>query len=225
MRVSVVIPALNEAGVIARTLGQVRQAGAWEIVVVDGGSDDGTAECARPYVDQLVSAPRGRARQMNAGARAANGETLLFLHADTLPPARFSALIAHALADPEVVGGRFDVSVDAPGWPFRLIGGLMNIRSRLTGIATGDQGIFVRRAVFETIGGYPEWDIMEDLEFSHQLKRAGKIACLRARVKTSARRWQKHGVTKTILLMWGLRLCHFLGVSPTALKAFYADTR
>ncbi len=130
-----------------------------------------------------------------------------------------------ALADPEVVGGRFDVHVDAPGWPFRAIGTLMNVRSRLTGIATGDQGIFVRRAVFEAIGGYPEWDLMEDLEFSRQLKRAGKIACLRGRVKTSARRWQKHGITKTILLMWGLRLCHFLGISPAALKPFYADTR
>ena len=225
MRVSVVIPTLNEADSIEGTLNRVRQASACEIVVVDGGSDDGTAECARPYVDQLVSAPRGRARQMNVGARSANGETLLFLHADTLPPAQFAELIADALADPGVVGGRFDVYVDAPGWSFRMIGTLMNIRSRLTGIATGDQGIFVRRAIFETIGGYPEWDIMEDLEFSRQLKRTGKIACLRARVKTSARRWQKHGVTKTILLMWGLRLCHFFGVSPAALKVFYTDTR
>ena len=225
MHVSVIIPTLNEAGTIERTLSRVRQASACEIIVVDGGSEDGTAECARPYVDQLVSAPRGRARQMNAGARAASGGALLFLHADTIPPEQFSELIAHALTDPEVVGGRFDVHVDAPGWSFRVIGSLMNIRSRLTGIATGDQGIFVRRAVFEMIGGYPEWDIMEDLEFSRQLKRSGKIACLRAQVKTSARRWQKHGITKTILLMWGLRLCHFFGVSPAALKTFYADTR
>ena len=225
MRVSVIIPTLNEAGTIARTLSWVRQADACEIIVVDSGSDDGTPECARRDADQLISAPRGRARQMNAGARAANGEALLFLHADTLPPAQFAALIVDALADPAVVGGRFDVDVDAPGWSFRMIGSLMNIRSRLTGMATGDQGIFVRRAVFETIGGYPEWDIMEDLEFSRQLKRSGRIACLRARVKTSARRWQKHGVTKTILLMWGLRLCHFFGVSPAALKTFYEDTR
>ena len=225
MRVSVIIPTLNEAGTIERTLSWVRQASACEIIVVDGGSEDGTAEGARPYVDQLVAAPRGRARQMNAGARAANGEALLFLHADTIPPEQFPELIAQALADPEVVGGRFDVHVDALGWPFRVIGTLMNIRSRLTGIATGDQGIFVRRAVFETIGGYPEWDITEDLEFSRHLKRAGKIACLRARVKTSARRWQQHGITKTILLMWWLRLCHFFGVSPASLKTFYADTR
>ena len=225
MRVSIIIPTLNEAGTIERTLSWVRQVSACEIIVVDGGSEDGTVECARPYVDRLVTAPRGRARQMNVGARAASGEALLFLHADTIPPEQFPELIANALADPEVVGGRFDVHVDAPGWPFRAIGTLMNIRSRLTGIATGDQGIFVRRAVFETIGGYPEWDIMEDLEFSRQLKRSGKIACLRARVKTSARRWQQHGVTKTIMLMWGLRLCHFFGVSPASLKTFYADTR
>ena len=225
MRVSIIIPTLNEAGTIERTLSWVRQVSACEIIVVDGGSEDGTAECARPYVDRLVAAPRGRAHQMNAGAQAASGEALLFLHADTIPPEQFPELIADALADSEVVGGRFDVDVDAPGWPFWAIGSLMNMRSRLTGIATGDQGIFVRRTVFETIGGYPEWDIMEDLEFSRQLKRAGKIACLRARVKTSARRWQQHGVTKTVLLMWGLRLCHFFGVSPAALKTFYADTR
>jgi len=196
MRVSVVIPTLNEADTIEHTLIQVRQAGECEIIVVDGGSDDGTLDAA-----------------------------ILFLHADTVPPARFSQLIDHALTDPAVVGGRFNVYVDAPGWPFRMIGTLMNIRSRLTGIATGDQGIFVRRETFASIGGYPEWEIMEDLELSRQLKRAGKIACLRDRVRTSARRWQKHGVTKTILIMWGLRLCHSFGVRPASLKAFYADTR
>ena len=146
MHVSVIIPALNEAGTIERTLCRVRQASACEIIVVDGGSEDGTAECARPYVDRLVSSARGRARQMNAGAQAANGGALLFLHADTIPPEQFSELIADALADPEVVGGRFDVHVDASGWPVRMIGALMNIRSRLTGIATGDQGFsFVAR--------------------------------------------------------------------------------
>ncbi len=225
MLVSVVIPTLNEAGTIERTLSRVRQASACEIIVVDGGSDDGTGERARQHADRLVSAPRGRARQMNAGAQEATGEAILFLHADTLPPARFSELIAHALADPDVVGGRFDVYLDAPGWPFRLIGSLMNIRSRLTGIATGDQGIFVRREAFAALGGYPEWDIMEDLELSQRLKRVGKMACLRARVSTSARRWQQHGIAKTILLMWGLRLCHFFGIRPARLKAFYADTR
>ena len=225
MRVSVVIPTLNEADTIAHTLVQVRQAGECEIIVVDGGSDDGTLELARQHADRVLSARRGRAYQMNVGAEEASGGAILFLHADTVPPARFSQLIDQALTDPAVVGGRFNVYVDAPGWPFRMIGTLMNIRSRLTGIATGDQGIFVRRETFASIGGYPEWEIMEDLELSRQLKRAGKIACLRDRVRTSARRWQKHGVTKTILIMWGLRLCHSFGVRPASLKAFYADTR
>ena len=225
MRVSVVVPTLNEAGTIGQTLTRIRQAGQCELIVVDGGSGDETLEIARKSADRVLSAQRGRAYQMNAGAQVATGETLLFLHADTLPPLGFPHLIDQALIDPDVVGGRFDVDLDAPGWSFRMIGALMNIRSRLTHIATGDQGIFVRRETFKSIGGYPEWDIMEDLELSRQLSRAGKVACLRNRVQTSARRWQKHGVTKTILIMWGLRLCHFFGIRPAALKAFYADTR
>ena len=131
----------------------------------------------------------------------------------------------HALSTPGVVGGRFDVRLDAPGWPFRLIETLMNLRSRLTRISTGDQAVFVRRDTFLALGGYPEVELMEDLELSRRLKRVGRIACLRARVTTSARRWQRHGVVRTIMLMWTLRLCHFLGVSPKHLKAFYADTR
>ena len=225
MRVSVVVPTLNEAGTIGQTLTRIRQAGQCELIVVDGGSCDETLEIVRKSADRVLSAQRGRACQMNAGAQVATGAALLFLHADTLPPPGFPYLIEQALIDPDVVGGRFDVDLDAAGWAFRMIGALMNIRSRLTHIATGDQGIFVRRETFKSIGGYPEWDIMEDLEFSRQLKRAGKVACLRNRVQTSARRWKKHGVTKTILIMWGLRLCHFFGIRPAALKAFYVDTR
>lgn len=225
MRVSVIIPTLNEAAGIVRTLTQVRQSGTCEIVVVDGGSNDGTPEMTRIHADLVLSTPPGRARQMNAGARAATGEVLLFLHADTgLPPA-FPTLVDHALCEPEVIGGRFDVCLDAPGWPFRLVETLMNVRSRLTRISTGDQGIFVRREAFLALGGYPEVELMEDLELSRRLKRVGKIACLRTRVTTSARRWQRHGVVRTIVRMWALRLCYFLGVSPEHLKAFYADTR
>jgi rSAM/selenodomain-associated transferase 2 len=225
MRISVVIPALNEARWIAQTLVQARQAGECEVIVVDGGSEDGTAEIARAYADRVLSAPRGRARQMNAGARIAVGEVVLFLHADTVLPHEFPTLLEKAFADPGVVGGRFDVRLAAPGWSFRLIEALMNLRSRMTRISTGDQGIFVRRETFLALGGYPEVELMEDLELSRRLKRAGKIACLRARVTTSVRRWQRHGVVKTIVLMWTLRLCHFLGVPPEHLKAFYADTR
>lgn len=225
MRVSVIIPALNEAGSIAQTLLRVRQAGECELLVVDGGSTDGTADLAGAYADRVLQAPRGRAQQMNAGAQVATGEVLLFLHADTVLPAGFPVLLAQALGDPAVVGGRFDVRLDAPGWPFRMIETLMNVRSRLTRISTGDQAIFVRRETFFELGGYPEISLMEDLELSRKLKRKGKIACLRARVLTSARRWQRNGVMKTIVLMWALRLCHFFGVPATHLKTFYADTR
>ena len=225
LRVSVVMPALNEAEGIAQTLARVRQAGECELIVVDGGSNDGTPEIASAYADRVLVAPRGRAQQMNAGAQAASGEVVLFLHADTVLPHGFPALLDHALADPQIVGGRFDVRLEASGWTFRMIETLMNERSRLTRLSTGDQGIFVRRELFLAVNGYPEVALMEDLELSRTLKRTGKIACLRARVTTSARRWQRHGVTRTILLMWTLRSCHFLGIPPKFLKKFYADTR
>jgi len=225
MRVSVVIPTLNEAANIAQTLSLVRQAGEGELIVVDGGSSDGVCEIAQRQADLVITAPRGRAKQMNAGARAATGQVLLFLHADTVLPGKFSELLQRALDDPTVVGGRFDVRLDAVGWQFRMIETLMNVRSRLSRISTGDQAMFVRREVFLALGGFPELELMEDIEFSRRLKRRGKIACLRARVLTSARRWQRDGVFRTIGLMWTLRLAYFLGVSPKQLKAFYADTR
>jgi rSAM/selenodomain-associated transferase 2 len=225
MIVSVVIPTLNEAGTIARTLTQLRQAGECQSIVVDGGSDDDTMVIARLHADAVLSSPRGRARQMNAGSQVATGEALLFLHADTVLPPGFLHIVAAALDNPTVIGGRFDVRLDAEGWPFRMIETLMNLRSRMTKIATGDQAIFVRREVFHKVGGYPDIELMEDVEFSRKLKREGRIACLRERVTTSARRWQRDGVTKTILRMWSLRLCHFLGVSPARLRAYYADTR
>lgn len=225
MRVSVIVPTLNEADTIVRTLVHVRQADDCEIIVVDGGSGDETCEFARKTADCVVNAVRGRASQMNAGARVANGQALLFLHADSLPPDGFARLIADSLADPDVVGGRFDVRLDASGWVFRIIETFMNVRSRQTWIATGDHGIFVRTQTFAALGGFPNLDLMEDVEFSRRLKRQGRLACLRARVHTSARRWQRHGVIKTVLLMWALRLAHFVGVSPAVLKTFYADTR
>jgi rSAM/selenodomain-associated transferase 2 len=225
MRVSVVIPTLNEAANIAQTLSLVRRAGECELVVVDGGSNDNTFEIAQRHADLTMSAPCGRAKQMNAGARAATGEALLFLHADTVLPSKFSELLQHALEDATIIGGRFDVRLDAAGWQFRMIETLMNIRSRLSRISTGDQAMFVRREVFLALGGFPELELMEDIEFSRRLKRAGKIACLRERVKTSARRWQRDGVCRTVVLMWTLRGAYFLGMSPRHLKAFYADTR
>lgn len=225
MRISVIIPTLNEASVIGRTLSSLRGNGAVETIVVDGGSTDGTQAIAHQYADRVLSSPPGRARQMNAGAEVASGDVFLFLHADTLLPADFAEVISRALARPAVLGGRFDVCLDGTGWIFRVIETFINLRSRLTRIATGDQGIFIRRAVFFELGGYPEVPLMEDLALSKKMKRAGEVACLREQVMTSARRWQKGGVLRTVLLMWVLRFCHFVGVSPVRLKAFYTDTR
>ena len=225
MLISVVIPVLNEADTVAWTLTQLRQAGECQSIVIDGGSEDETMSIARLHADVVLSAPRGRARQMNAGSHVAEGEALLFLHADTALPQGFPHMLAAVLDNRAVIGGRFDVRLDAAGWSFRMIETMMNLRSRVTKISTGDQAIFVRREVFHEIGGYPDIALMEDVEFSRKLKRAGEIACLRERVTTSARRWQRDGVMRTIVKMWMLRLCHFWGVSPTRLRAYYANTR
>jgi rSAM/selenodomain-associated transferase 2 len=158
---------------------------------------------------------------MNAGARAAGGDTLLFLHADTWLPDGATAAIARALAEPGVVGGRFDVRLDSPRPMLRMVASLMNARSRLSGICTGDQGIFVRRADFEAVGGYPDIPLMEDIELSRRLKRRGRLGALRLRVTTSARKWEREGPLRTIGLMWALRFLHFCGVSPERLHRWY----
>ncbi|MFI5395816.1 MAG: TIGR04283 family arsenosugar biosynthesis glycosyltransferase [Candidatus Binatia bacterium] len=225
MTVSVIVPVLNEEGSIGETLRRARQPGVREIIVVDGGSMDQTRAVAQPLADRVLSAPRGRAAQMNAGAELATGNILLFLHADTLVPAGFAEAVAAACKTPAVVGGRFDVDL-TPSTPLlRLTGELMNWRSRLSRIATGDQAMFVRREVFSRMGGYADIPLMEDVELSRRLKGAGSVACLRQRVTTSARRWQTHGVVKTILLMWTLRALHFFGVSPARLRRLYDDGR
>jgi rSAM/selenodomain-associated transferase 2 len=225
-RLSVIVPMLNEAESIAATLRALR-AGAprSEIIVVDGGSTDQSREAAGVLCDLLIQAPRGRARQLNAGAAAASGEMLAFVHADTLVPSTFAGDIEAAMDDPAVVGGRFDVALDAPGPVYRIIGLLISQRSRLSRTGTGDQAIFVRRRVFESLGGFPEIDICEDLDFTRRLKRAGAVACLRSRVTTSARRWQHGGLARTIFRMWTIRLLYLLGVSPARLHRWYADVR
>ena len=225
MRLSVIVPALDEERQIAATLASARQPGVGEVIVVDGGSRDRTREAARPLADRVVEAPRGRARQMNAGAALATGDALLFLHADTRLPPDAASAVAAALADPAVAGGRFDVRLEPSTPLLRAVGGLMNARSRLTGIATGDQAIFVRRAVFAALGGFPDLPLMEDVAFSRALKRAGRIACLRGQVTTSSRRWQQGGVVRTILLMWTLRLLFFLGVPAPRLARWYGAGR
>ncbi len=226
MQISVIIPALDEEPSILATIGSCAGDAVREVIVVDGGSRDRTAELVRSSPARLVVAEeRGRARQMNAGARRATGEILLFLHADTQLPPGFDRAVVEALADPATVGGRFDIDLQ-PGSPLiTLTARLISLRSRLSRIATGDQALFARRAVFEEIGGYQDIPIMEDLAFSIALKRRGRIACLRQQVTSSSRRWRADGVVRTILLMWTMRFLYFCGVSPRRLKQLYADTR
>ena len=220
---SVVVPVLNEANRIERFLASLaRTCPGAEVIVVDGDSSDGTSDLVRKFPRvTLIEAARGRARQMNAGARVATGHALLFLHADTtLPPAAQGA-IQDALRSPGVVGGRFDVCFDNPRPIFTLIATMMNIRSRLSGISTGDQGIFVRRDFFEAMGGYAAIPLMEDVEFSRRLKRQGRLARLRLRVTTSARKWEREGALRPIALMWTLRLLYAVGIPPARLYCWY----
>jgi len=222
---SVIVPTLDEAEALPAALAAARQPGVTEIIVVDGGSRDGTLALARALADRVLETARGRARQMNAGAAVARGDVLLFLHADTRLPAGYAQAVARALADPRVVGGRFDVRLDATGVAYRVVGRLISVRSRVTRVATGDQAIFVRRAVFARLGGYPAVPLMEDVALSRALKRAGRVACLGETVVTSARRWQRHGVARTVLLMWALRAAYYVGVSPARLARVYRDAR
>jgi rSAM/selenodomain-associated transferase 2 len=222
---SVIVPALNEADGIVDHLTRLqplRRRGA-EVILADGGSSDGTAQLAAPQVDVLVTAPRGRARQMNAGAARARGDVLLFLHADTRLPPLADTLAQRVLAPGAPVWGRFDVAIAGRHRLLPVIAWCMNRRSRLTGIATGDQALFVRREVFASVGGFPDLPVMEDVELSHRLKRAGRPLCLRERVVTSGRRWESHGVLRMVFLMWRLRLAYFLGRDPARLAAAYGD--
>ena len=218
-KLSVVVPALNEAAGIERCLRALAplRARGHEVIVADGGSEDGTPRLAAPLADRVVAAPRGRALQMNAGAAAASGDALLFLHADTILPADAERAVLAALASR--AWGRFDVSIDSRDARLALVGFCMNWRSRLTGIATGDQAIFVRRAAFP---GFPAIALMEDVEFSRRMKAVSAPACLRARVATSARRWERRGVLRTVLLMWRLRLAYWLGADPADLARRYS---
>ena len=222
-RLSIIVPALNEEAGIAATLRElatVRAHGA-EVIVVDGGSRDRTVELARPLCDRLIKAPRGRAAQMNAGASAARGDVLLFLHADTRLPAEADRLVLDGLAASGRGWGRFDVRIEGRHPLFPLIAATMNLRSRLTGIATGDQAMFVEKTAFAAIGGFPDIPLMEDIVLSRRLKRLGRPLCLTARVSTSGRRWEQHGVVGTIATMWRLRLAFFFGAAPAKLAARY----
>ncbi|WP_300320839.1 TIGR04283 family arsenosugar biosynthesis glycosyltransferase [Accumulibacter sp.] len=221
-RLSLVLPVLDEAATVARHLAalQALRARGAELLVVDGGSADGTADLARPAVDRLIDSPRGRAVQMNAGASASRGDVLLFLHADTMLPPAADELIHRAIAA-GASWGRFDVRIDGRHRLLRVVERMMNWRSRLTGIATGDQAIFVRRDVFLAVGAYPELPLMEDIALSKRLRQVAPPACLRESVTTSGRRWEKRGVLRTIVLMWRLRAGYFLGADPQTLAVRY----
>jgi rSAM/selenodomain-associated transferase 2 len=246
MTITVVIPTLNEERTILITLSRTVGMGFDELIVVDGGSHDRTREIVQAFASapaiihqrsvlspqpsalspvSLLTAPPGRARQMNAGGASSKGDVLLFLHADTSLPSDARQAVERALEDPACVGGRFDVRFERDsglGW---LISRMMNLRSRWTGIATGDQAIFVRRSVFEQLGGYSDLPIMEDVDFTRRLKRTGLVAALRSKVTTSYRRWGTGGPLRTILLMWVLRFLYWIGISPHSLTRLYTAVR
>jgi rSAM/selenodomain-associated transferase 2 len=225
INVSVIVPVLDEEKTIATTLDALIALAPHEIIVVDGGSTDRTAEICQQFDVKVMVSARGRARQMNSGAKAASGDILLFLHADTTLPNSAFDDIRLALGDCRCVGGRFDVELAGQHWMLKVIGAMINYRSRLSKVSTGDQAIFVRRFVFEQIGGYPDIPLMEDVAFCRMLRHTGEIACLKSRVMTSARRWEIDGVWRTILRMWALKLLYLAGVSPNRLKQYYADAR
>ena len=218
----IVVPVLDEAASLRarlKALDAFRRRGA-RVVVVDGGSGDDTLAIAREHADLALLAPRGRASQMNAGAAACPADVLLFLHADTVLPDNADALVRRATLGP-FAWGRFDVRIDSPRAALRMVSAMMNLRSRWTGIATGDQALFVRHDLFRQIGGFPDLPLMEDIAMSRALKRHGPPACLKDRVTTSARRWERQGVWRTIVLMWHLRAAYFLGADPRQLAIRY----
>lgn len=223
MKISIIIPVLNEALYIGKTLEALQslRSRGHEVIVVDGGSSDGSPDLAIPYADKILHAPRGRGRQMNAGASVATGDVLLFLHGDTLLPDQGDRLILEGLGRHQRSWGRFDVRLSGDHFLLRAVAFLMNWRSRVSGIATGDQALFVTRELFEKVGGFKAIELMEDIEFSKRLKRYGSPLCLWQRVITSSRRWEGKGIFRTIALMWFLRLAYFLKASPKWLAKLY----
>jgi rSAM/selenodomain-associated transferase 2 len=226
-QLSVIIPVLNEAGCLGElceALQPIRSRG-HEVILVDGGSDDQTLALGSPLVDRVLCSARGRAQQMRAGVAVARGKILWFLHADTGIPDNPDQLILAALENGRADWGRFDVLLTDRHLALRTVAYLMNLRSRISGIATGDQGIFVRRSVYDRVGGIPSLPLMEDIAFSRVLNKQGRPVCIRQKLRISARRWQKYGIARTILTMWGLRLAYFAGISPDHLVKYYASNR
>ncbi|MBN4080064.1 TIGR04283 family arsenosugar biosynthesis glycosyltransferase [Beggiatoa alba] len=220
---SIIIPTLNEAASIYKTLSRLRvlKSKGHEIIIVDGGSTDKTLSICKQFTDKIFVSEKGRAMQMNLGAKLARNDILVFLHADTLLPDNVDMLISQALKHSRKQWGRFNIKLSGAQLVLRVIEVLINIRSFLSGIATGDQTIFVTKGLFKRINGFREIPLMEDIELSKSLKRYSRPLCLNAAVITSSRRWETNGYFKTILLMWKLRLLYFLGVSPKQLVKLY----
>ncbi len=224
---SIIVPVLNEANGIQQFLARLQpwREASCELVVVDGGSVDQSAALAQDLCDRVVKSSSGRARQMNAGARESLAPLLLFLHADTVLPSTALNTLRELSESRPRCWGRFDVRLGGPAPLLRVVERMMNCRSRITGIATGDQAIFVSRALFDDVGAYPDIELMEDVALSARLRRRVWPDCLPLRVETSARRWEQNGIVATILTMWGLRLAYALGVSPRRLAAWYRQIR
>ncbi len=225
MQIAVIIPTLNEEQALPDTLARTVRLGFDEIVVVDGGSTDRTRAIAASHHVRCVTSAPGRACQMNAGAAHSRSDVLLFLHADTHLPNTARHAIERALNDSACAGGRFDIRFERDTGMAWLIARLINLRSRWSGIATGDQALFVRREVFAKLEGFADLPIMEDVDFTRRLKRAGRVTPLHAQVTTSYRRWKRHGAVRTIVLMWTLRFLYWVGIHPGRLHRFYTAIR
>jgi rSAM/selenodomain-associated transferase 2 len=223
--IAVVVPILNEAKSLPELLQMLETLKADEVMMVDGGSTDGSDQLLISSRFKWIKSEPGRALQMNSGAGRCQSDVLLFLHADTEMP--FDALthLRDAMQNLNIVGGRFDVRLSGTRPAFRMIEWFINIRSRLTRISTGDQCQFVRRDIFELMNGFPNQPLMEDVEFSKRLKQRGRVACLRDKVTTSSRRWEQFGMIRTIVLMWKLRFLYWAGVSSERLARIYRDAR
>ncbi len=222
---AVVVPLLNELRTLPALLDMLSALPVDEVVLVDGGSSDGTLQILQRSGFQVLQTAAGRALQMNVGAEASVSDIIIFLHADTKISSSEITAIKNAFHDPSVSSGRFDLQFSSEAFLLRVIAWFINQRSRWSGIHTGDQCMFVRRATFEAVGGFPEQPLMEDVELAKRLKRMGRVTALHERVVTSSRRWEQHGVPGTVLLMWKLRLFYWLGASPERLAAMYQDAR
>ncbi|MDX8412503.1 MAG: TIGR04283 family arsenosugar biosynthesis glycosyltransferase [Mariprofundales bacterium] len=220
-----VVPLLNEAAALPTLLMMVKHLPVDEVLLVDGGSHDGSHALLAASGLRWIQSPAGRACQMNAGAALCQSDTLLFLHADTVINARAITLLRTTLQNHQIQSGRFNIKFDSDAWPFLIIALMINWRSRISKISTGDQAQFVRRTLFNRLGGFPNQPLMEDIALSRQLKQVGGVACLKTTVTTSCRRWQQHGITRTVLLMWRLRWRYWLGASPESLAHDYRQVR